>query len=395
MGSGSIKIGNFSAATARLVIDQYMSTGREDAIKVEQYTEDYGSNTVVANLYTDDSAALNPNTYMEFGRKGYLGTRNSKKTITLLDSGNVGIGTTNPTSALQVVGSAEIGDAACSATGANSFAVGQGSTASRTGAIAMGNSAQAGTQDDAIALGWHAHATGLESIAIGTVASASATSSVAIGNSASAGGGVGYSIAIGTDAQATGAHSIAMGWYNSASSSYSTALGYNSTAAALNSVIIGLDYENPQTVSQSKTLAIMGGNVGIGTVTPSKTLQVAGTIECLSPGSFIGNYTFGNWVNYTNGYDTIHQAPTSGFVVGSISINTSSGTNYCVLDMYTDSNPTPTTVRQTAAASYVAPSGPGNSDQAFMFPVRAGDYWRVVRRGQSGSYTVYLYWLPM
>jgi hypothetical protein len=72
------------------------------------------------------------------------------------------------------------------------------------------------------------------------------------------------SFATGVDAQAAGATSIA--------------LGDKITVSGANSVGINLDPLAAQTVALDKTMAIMGGKLGVGTVSPATALEVAGSI---------------------------------------------------------------------------------------------------------------------
>jgi len=110
-----------------------------------------------------------------------------------------------------------------------------------------------------------------------------------------------FSTAMGFGATASGETSMALGFNTTASGSYSTAVGNNTTAsgnfstaigreieAAGNySVAIALSDQNGLQVTQDSTMAIMGGNVGIGTISPNTKLEVADTIY-----STVGGFKF-------------------------------------------------------------------------------------------------------
>lgn len=126
--------------------------------------------------------------------------------------------------------------------------------------------------------------------------------SLAVGNNTTASGA--YSFAIGTDTNASGDHSFAggdgsiasgfgataLGWNSVASGVQSLALGYSSRASAENSIALGsitvsaldslgINLDSgllAQTFSQANSMAIMGGNVGINTVTPGYRLHLIG-----------------------------------------------------------------------------------------------------------------------
>jgi len=76
-----------------------------------------------------------------------------------------------------------------------------------------------------------------------------------------------YAIAIGYKTTASAYTSTALGSLTTASGHYSTAMGRTITAQGRNSFGIGLD-STSYTITQSNTMAIMGGKVGIGAVDP-------------------------------------------------------------------------------------------------------------------------------
>ncbi len=85
-----------------------------------------------------------------------------------------------------------------------------------------------------------------------------------------------YSTAMGTFTTASGGFSTAMGYKTTASGGVSTAIGCNIEVAGIYSVGIGLNADRI-TLSQGHTMAIIGGKVGIGTVSPSYPLEISGS----------------------------------------------------------------------------------------------------------------------
>ena len=87
------------------------------------------------------------------------------------------------------------------------------------------------------------------------------------------------SFVIGGNSTATNTGSVAIGEANDATGVRSFALGSGMTVSGTESWGIGLDSADTWTLSQANTMAIMSGNVGIGTLTPSVELEVSGDIE--------------------------------------------------------------------------------------------------------------------
>jgi hypothetical protein len=211
--------------------------------------------------------------------------------------GNVGIGTTSPQAKLVVEvgtgegGAAVIGHNSSSATGNYAIATGVNTTASGWGATSMGY----GT----IASNHYSVATGSKSIASGFLSTAMGGNTIASGEGSTAMGGwtkaIGhYSTAMGYGTSAVGVISTAMGIETNASGRYSTAMGIKTTASGFGSttfgrsitasgnysVGFGLDHNaTGWTISDHNTMAIMGGNVGIGTTSPQQTLHVNGVMR--------------------------------------------------------------------------------------------------------------------
>jgi len=150
-------------------------------------------------------------------------------------------------------GTSAIGDYS-TAMGDSSMAMAQGCTALGVSAYASGNTYGAST-----AMGFHTNASGDYSTAMGKLSVASGMSSTAIGESTAA----------------IGNYSTAIGYYSSAKGEHSTVIGSNIIAEGRNNIGISLSDSFAYTVSQDNTLAIMGGNVGIGSGTPNTLLYVS------------------------------------------------------------------------------------------------------------------------
>ena len=190
--------------------------------------------------------------------------------------------------------------------GAHSIAMGRNSNASGITAIAFGNSSKA-VGSSSIAMGYSSYASNPSSVAMGhenTVSSGSlygvaigafnrvtgGTGGVALGGSNNVTGN--YAVALGSSNTASGweavaigknnvsssQNSIAIGRDNVASVSNSMALGNRMTVQGMYSVGIGISSTTAYTLSQPGIMAIMGGNVGIGTVSPTSRLTVYSTV---------------------------------------------------------------------------------------------------------------------
>jgi hypothetical protein len=167
-----------------------------------------------------------------------------------LMGGDVGIGTSSPGAKLDV----HVGGGA-------------------TGAATIGSSSNSATGAAAIALGGGTTASGASSIAMGSETTASGPISTSMGYQTAASGS--YSTAMGYQTTASGDRSVAWGYLTTAGGGTSTAIGTMMIVNGAGSVGIGLS-TNWNTITQSNTMAIMGGYVGIGTVSPDKLLHLGG-----------------------------------------------------------------------------------------------------------------------
>jgi len=155
--------------------------------------------------------------------------------------------------------------------GTTSTALGYSTTASGFSSTAMGYATTA-SGDSSTAMGNFTTASNNNSTAMGSFTTASGKYSTAMGRSSMASGR--YSTAMGQETDASGDASTAMGQGTIASGTFSTAIGQGIEAGGANTVAIGLNNQDGTVVSQDNTMAIMGGNVGIGTITPINRLHV-------------------------------------------------------------------------------------------------------------------------
>ncbi|MCP4001420.1 MAG: hypothetical protein GY727_10975, partial [Gammaproteobacteria bacterium] len=177
------------------------------------------------------------------------------------------------------------GGAGSEASGFYSIAGGRSSLASGYYSLAIGDSTKAGGYAST-ALGYQTTTTtnAHYSTAMGYRTTASGEASTALGHNTTASGN--YSTARGDNTTASGNNSTAIGVYTTASGFISTAMGRGITAQGNYSFGIGLN-SSSNTITNANTMAIMGGNVGIGTTAPSTQLEVAGQVKITggSPGA--------------------------------------------------------------------------------------------------------------
>jgi hypothetical protein len=132
---------------------------------------------------------------------------------------------------------------------------------------------------------WDDANVGNQSTAFGSDTRASGQYSTAMGRTTTASGT--YSTAIGVETIASGGASTAIGRETTASGDYSIAIGLgNPDEANANPIVSGassfgifMGDQGAIDVSQANTMAIMGGNVGIGTVAPAATLHLRDPVD--------------------------------------------------------------------------------------------------------------------
>jgi hypothetical protein len=119
----------------------------------------------------------------------------------------------------------------------NAIAIGYNARATGISAISLGDNSVAGTQANAVAIGYLAAATSSSAISVGLNAAASGSRSIAIGDTATSNNT--QSVAIGRSAAATGFSSVSMGNAANSSSSYGVSIGPDTTSSADNAVALG------------------------------------------------------------------------------------------------------------------------------------------------------------
>lgn len=182
-GASSLVVDNTSSAASQVAIDLQPAVTASSAVA-------YGTRlqqTLTASANSDALTALYVNP--TFADGAFTGVKHNGLIVA---SGNVGIGTTSPTSTLTVIGTISSSDGLTSddfgygaTTGSNSesLALGYGATVSNSRAIAVGSNALASGQRG-VALGTDASVSGSQSIAIGKGAAASAATAIALGYAA-------------------------------------------------------------------------------------------------------------------------------------------------------------------------------------------------------------------
>ncbi|MFH1212265.1 MAG: hypothetical protein V1659_05060 [Candidatus Woesearchaeota archaeon] len=148
--------------------------------------------------------------------------------------------------------------------------------------VASGGGAEIGKSDNS--------ATGNYAVAMGQATSATGADALAAGRASAARGD--YSVATGFGAKATATSAIAF--------------GQGIEASGANTMAIALADETGTNVSQANTLSIMGGKVGIETVSPGEALEVAGNINVTSGDICIegGNCLSEALTSYTTPYQS-------------------------------------------------------------------------------------------
>ncbi|HPQ35821.1 MAG TPA: tail fiber domain-containing protein, partial [Tenuifilaceae bacterium] len=232
----------------------------------------------------------------------------------------------------------------------NSITIGGSNVASGSYSNPMGISYQTiaiGYNNEATGGGWSDNGTG-QSIAIGRNCYAKSyfqnipSSPYAIYHTA---------VAIGRDASADGRGVFSIGTGTSASGYYSYAFGRGISVNASNSFAFALDNLSSTTVTQNNTMAIMGGRVGIGTTSPTSTLDVRAPSESETPFKVYvpkGSFTYARFLVNSDGGVVIGNSTTDGpdrglYVYGNVGLGTSSPSYRLQLSTNSAAKPTSNT----------------------------------------------------
>jgi hypothetical protein len=194
------------------------------------------------------------------------------------------------------------------ANGYASTSVGRGTTSGGDASISMGQYTSA-SGPSATSMGLRTTASGTNSTSMGFETTASGTNSISMGQHTSASST--NSSSMGYESTASGHTSTSMGYQTIASGNFSTSIGYSTKAKASASFSAGKfndDADNPNPaieattdrvfqigngtsdVLKSNALTVLrNSNVGIGTSTPAKQLEVIGQASATPVTLVIGN----------------------------------------------------------------------------------------------------------
>ena len=155
--------------------------------------------------------------------------------------------------------------------GGGATAMGSQTTASAFASTAFGSSATAsGSFSTAFGAGTQATSSGATAFGQGSIAGGESSTAFGNGTQASAVGAT----AFGSNTKASGQFSRASGIFTTASGDISNAFGQGIEAAGTYAFAVALDGGQTGVSFGTSTAAFMGGDVGVGTATPQRTLHV-------------------------------------------------------------------------------------------------------------------------
>ncbi len=334
--------------------------------------------------------------------------------MTILTSGNVGIGTTSPKFELSLGGDGGIYSVGTYGSGASLGTIGAVTGmiwypqkgAFRVGASTTSQWDDTNTGGYSFSAGSANTASGLYSFAAGNSNTASGAWSIAMGYDSSA---TSTSTAIGVGAQSSGFGSVAMGYDVEASSYGETVVGYNNALTGAESAglysstapVFVIGNGTSSGTSSNAMTVLMNGNVGIATTSPGAYLDVNPPATAITSGTVIGAKT--TIVHYpTASASASVQAAYNLGVFGGSANNTASvtatmsqmyNTNTAALANgyaafnYVQNASTGTITNAMAASNTVQNIGAGTVTYAY------GDYVQITNTGGgtvNNSYGVYI-----
>lgn len=296
----------------------------------DNYLPKWSNNQLtVTSSVSDDGTVVSFSTPLNLGANNHqLGIFSITQGNSCLAQGNYSYAQGNACNAIGNFSHAQ-GDQ-CSAQGVGSHAEGFIAATNAQYAHAEGN--QPG------AFGNFSHAEGNATDAFGTASHSEGSQTLANGDYSHAEGeqtttNGRASRASGLATTATGNYSMVHGSGSTASGVLSIALGNKITVSGTSSIGIQLDQTAGQELSQSNTLAIMGGNVGIGTLSPINRLDVFGNISA----SVVTASLFGT-SSWSSNSTTASYAKTASILLGSVISASYAGTASVLLGSVTSAS---------------------------------------------------------
>jgi hypothetical protein len=204
--------------------------------------------------------------------------------------------------------------------GVNNLGSGDGSTVFGTNSDATGNNSTSmgdntsATGNSAVALGMNTVASGNRSFAVGQDSTAAAQYTIAMGDAATVSGA--DSVAIGNTINVTGINSFGFG--------AGLATGVAPVVSGANAVGLFMGDRSGEDLAQANAFSIMGGNVGLGTLTPYTEAYL--TTETSNITTLLGYTNGGNSNEYGLWSEAYPGGGTSYAVHGSVGSNPGANT---------------------------------------------------------------------
>ncbi|OHA85380.1 MAG: hypothetical protein A2591_01645, partial [Candidatus Yonathbacteria bacterium RIFOXYD1_FULL_52_36] len=233
------------------------------------------------SAYAGNSIAIGNSVINNTADSLMIGPSDTAK-LTILSSGNVGIGTTSPYAKLSVAGNVVADAFVATSTTATSTFANHISIATGKEYRINGLTVLAGAVGSTGTIGF-GNVVSVSGMAFGASNTSNSLASLALGQSNTSSSAL--ATAIGYSNQATSSISTAIGYGNNSGGANSVAMGINNNAYAANSVAVGASITNNTANSlmigpsdAAKLTILSSGNLGIGTTSPYAKLSVVGTV---------------------------------------------------------------------------------------------------------------------